>query len=93
MQCLKQKRGRKTEEKDQEEEEEEEEEEGQKTTGMCNKGKHAFSSPRGQSWSLGDVDFMFSWEEIIGFLSVNKGDDADDDDSADDVSISSHFWG
>jgi hypothetical protein len=46
---LKQKRGRKTEEKDQEEEEEEEEEEGQKTTGMCNKGKHAFSSPRGQS--------------------------------------------
>jgi hypothetical protein len=36
---------------------------------------------------------MFSWEEIIGFLSVNKGDDADDDDSADDVSISSHFWG
>jgi hypothetical protein len=47
---------------------------------MCNKGKHAFSSPRGQSWSLGDVDFMFSWEEIIGFLSVNKGGDADDDD-------------
>jgi hypothetical protein len=41
---LKQKRGRKT---DQEEEAEEEEEE--KTTGMCNKGNHAFSSPRGQS--------------------------------------------
>lgn len=36
---------------------------------------------------------MFSWEEIIGFLSVNKGDDADDDDSDDDVSIYSHFWG
>lgn len=74
VQCLKQKRGRKT---DQEEEAEEEEEE--KTTGMCNKGNHAFSSPRGQSWSLGDVDFMFSWEEIIGFLSVNKGNDDDSD--------------
>jgi hypothetical protein len=36
---------------------------------------------------------MFSWEEIIGFLSVNKGDDADDDDSDDDVSISSHLGG
>jgi hypothetical protein len=34
---------------------------------------------------------MFSCEEIIGFLSVNKGDDANDDDSDDDVSISSHL--
>jgi hypothetical protein len=46
---------------------------------MWNKGNHAFSSPRGQSWSLGAVDFMFSWEEIIGFLSVNKGNDDDSD--------------
>jgi hypothetical protein len=36
---------------------------------------------------------MFSWEEIIGFLSVNKGDDADDDDSDDDVSIYIHTFG